>query len=31
MSDQARNIRIVFEYEDAGFHEFILSEAVRST
>ena len=31
MSDQARNVRIVFEYEDAGFHEFILSEAVRST
>jgi hypothetical protein len=31
MPDQARDVRIVFEHEDDGFHEFILSKAVRST
>ena len=31
MADQAGNIRIVFEHEDAGFHEIILAERVAST
>jgi hypothetical protein len=31
MANQARNIRIVFDDEDAGFHGFIVTKGVAST
>jgi hypothetical protein len=31
MADEAGNIRIVFNHENAGFHGFILAKAVLST
>jgi hypothetical protein len=31
MAHQARNVRIVFHYEDAGFHANIVTKGVEST